>query len=71
MTRRTTIDIDDALLSSAQEVLGTKGLKDTVDRALGEIVRAARRRELAEQLRTGDGIDRGEELLHESRAWRR
>lgn len=53
--------VDDALLAQAQAALGTTGLKDTVDRALGEAVRAQRRRELLQQLREGEGFDR--ELL--------
>lgn len=57
MTRRTTIDVDDELLAQAQAVLGTRGLKDTVDRALTEIVRADRRRRLAEGLRDGTAFD--------------
>lgn len=53
--------VDDALLAEAQAALGTTGLRDTVDRALGEAVRAERRRDLLDQLRTGEGFDR--ELL--------
>jgi Arc/MetJ family transcription regulator len=41
--RRTTIDIDDALLARAQVALGTTGLKDTVDAALREAVRQSAR----------------------------
>lgn len=71
MARRTTIEVDEQLLDAARQVLGTRGLKDTVDRALSEIVRAHRRRELAEQLHTGEGIDRGDAVLSRSREWRR
>lgn len=53
--------VDDELLAQAQSALGTAGLKDTVDRALTEAVRAQRRRELMERLETGEGFDR--ELL--------
>lgn len=56
--RRTTIMVDDELLSHARDALGTKGLKDTVDRALEDAVRASRRRRLAERLESGDGFDR-------------
>ena len=55
--RKTTIAIDEEKLESAKEILGTSGIRDTVDAALGEItVRAARER-LIEQLRTMDGLD--------------
>jgi Arc/MetJ family transcription regulator len=66
--RKTTIEVDEELLARAQEVLGTKGLKDTVDRALHEVWRAEMRRQLLEQLRTGEGIDVGPEMLEETRA---
>ncbi len=69
--RRTSLEIDEERLSRAQQVLGTKGVKDTVDRALGEVVRADLRRRLAERIRTGDGIDRTEQLLEASRRWQR
>ncbi len=70
VTRRTTIEIDEALLAEAQQVLGTSGLKETVDLALTEVVRAERRRRLAARLRTGAGLDLGPEVLAESRRWR-
>jgi Arc/MetJ family transcription regulator len=37
--RRTTVDIDEDMLTKAREILGTSGIKDTVDEALREIVR--------------------------------
>ena len=57
MIRRTTIEIDDELLAQAAEALGTTGMRETVHRALDEAVRATLRRELADQLRTGEGLD--------------
>jgi Arc/MetJ family transcription regulator len=44
--RRTTLDIDEDMLSKAREILGTRGVKDTVDEALREVVR----REAGERL---------------------
>lgn len=44
MTKRL-VDIDDETLEAAQGVLGTTTIKDTVNTALGETVRAAQRRE--------------------------
>lgn len=67
MKRRTTIEIDDDLLGQAREVLGTKGLRDTVEAALDEVVKAALRRRLAERLKTGRGLDLGPEILAEIR----
>lgn len=69
--RRTSLEIDEEILERAQRVLGTHGIKDTIDKALDEVLRADLRRRLAERIRTGDGVDRSEELLQESRSWRR
>lgn len=69
--RKTTIEIDIDLLARAQEVLGTKGVKETVDKALEEVWRAEMRRRLIERLRTGEGLDLGPEMLKEVRSqWR-
>ena len=67
MSRRTTLEVDDALLNQAQIALGTKGLKETVDKAFREAVRRHLRERLAERIRTGSGVDRSPELLAESR----
>lgn len=44
--RRTSIEIDQERLDRAQDILGTSGIKDTVNRALDEVVRADLRRRL-------------------------
>lgn len=49
--------IDDELVAEAGRALGTTTMRETVDRALTEVVRAQRRRRLAERLRTGEGMD--------------
>ena len=41
---RTTVNIDDASLNAARAALGTSGLTETVNRALQEVARQARRR---------------------------
>lgn len=41
---RTTVNIDDASLNAARDALGTKGLTETVNRALAEVARQARLR---------------------------
>jgi len=51
-------------------VLGTHGLKETVDRALTEVVRASRRRELANRLASGAGLDFDEQTITAARHWR-
>lgn len=65
--RRTTIEVDEDLLAKAQDVLGTSGLKDTVDAALDEVVRAHLKRRLIERIKTGKGIDRSPHLLRAAR----
>ncbi len=55
--RKTSIAIDDDLLRRAAEVLGTDGLKATVDGALHEVIAADARRRFAQRLRTMNGID--------------
>jgi Arc/MetJ family transcription regulator len=67
MKRRTTIEIDDALLGKAREVLGTRGLRDTVEAALDQVVKAALREDLIRQFESGDGLDLGDEILAEIR----
>lgn len=70
VTRRTTIEIDEALLAAAQHALGTTGLKDTVDGALTAVVRAERRRRLAYRLRTQSGVDFDAPTATQARTWR-
>ncbi len=68
MKRRTTIEIDDELLSRARKVLGTKGLKDTIEAALDEVVKAELRRQLVDRITRPDGLDR-DALLEARRTW--
>jgi len=51
------VDIDDQLLRSATSVLGTSTMKETVNSALEEVVRAARRRRHADRLARRQGLD--------------
>jgi len=69
--RRTSLAIDEERLARAQRALGTTGIKDTIDRALDEVVRADLRRRLAKRVQSGKGIDRGDEVLAASRRWQR
>jgi len=55
--RRTSLDLDMGLLARAQEVLGTRGIKDTIDRALEEVIVAEARRWNIEYLRNLESID--------------
>ena len=64
--RRTTLDIDEDMLSKAREILGTSGVKDTVDEALREVVRMEAGRRLIAWYK--DNPDFGDPEIRE-RAW--
>jgi Arc/MetJ family transcription regulator len=65
---RTTLDIDDEMLAKAREILGTRGIKDTVDEALREIVRREAGRRLIARLKENEDL-RNPEIME--RAWPR
>lgn len=67
---KTMVDIDSELLTAARTELGAKTIKETVNRALAEIVAAAARRRLVEQLRTADGLDLADPDRARDEAWR-
>ena len=54
---RTTLEIDERKLAKARRVLGTKGIKDTIERALDEVIAYEARRKAVERLRTMDGLE--------------
>jgi hypothetical protein len=66
---KTTLVIDDAKLRRVRKLLGTTGIKNTIDRALDEVIALDARRRLVEKLRSMDGMD-----LHDPKvkaaAWR-
>lgn len=66
--RRTTLDIDDDMLAKAREILGTNGIKDTVDEALREIVRREAGRRLIARLKENEDLANPEIM---ARAWPR
>ncbi|MGH2351824.1 MAG: type II toxin-antitoxin system VapB family antitoxin [Chloroflexota bacterium] len=55
--RKTTLEIDEALFQRARDVLGTHGLKATVQRAFEEVLAADARRRALRQLQEMDGLD--------------
>jgi Arc/MetJ family transcription regulator len=64
--RRTTLEIDEDMLSQAREILGTKGVKDTVDEALREIVRREAGKRLIKWLKENEDLHNPEIMRH---AW--
>ena len=67
MVHRTTIELDETLLAESRKILGTNGIRDTVERALEEVIKADRRLRLRTRIRSGDGVDRGPDLLDATR----
>jgi Arc/MetJ family transcription regulator len=66
---RTLIDIDDALLLQAQQVLGTDTKKDTVNSALAEVVALQARRNFLAAARGGAFADLADPDVR-GEAWR-
>jgi hypothetical protein len=66
---KTTLVLDDAKLRRAQKALGTRGIKDTIDRALDEVLALEARRRLVDRLRASRGVDLADEKIMR-RAWR-
>ncbi len=61
--------LDDAKLRRARRILGTKGIRDTIDRALDEVLAVDARRRLVEKLRTMKGLDLDNAEIM-AKAWR-
>ena len=66
--RRTTLDIDENMLAKAREILGTRGIKDTVDEALREVVRREAGRWLIARLKENEDLANPEIM---AKAWPR
>jgi Arc/MetJ family transcription regulator len=56
-THKTSVEVDEKLLGEAQRVLGTKTIRETIQRALEEVVRAEARREETDALATMKDLD--------------
>jgi len=56
-TRKTSVEINEELLAAAQRVLATTTIKDTIEGAFREILRAEARRAEVEALSTMKGMD--------------
>lgn len=67
--RKTSVEVDDRLLGQVRELLGTSSIKETIDGALREVVRAEARRREIRALAVMDGLDLADEKVM-ARAWR-
>jgi hypothetical protein len=67
--RKTTVWIDPQKLERARRVLGTRGIRDTVEGALDEVLAIQARRRLVERLRKMKGLDLDDPAVMKG-AWR-
>ncbi|MEA2558659.1 MAG: hypothetical protein QOH06_163 [Acidobacteriota bacterium] len=67
--RKTSVEINEDLLTAVQRVLSTATLKETIEQAFREVLRAEARREEVEALSTMRGMDLSDEKVM-SGAWR-
>lgn len=65
--RRTSIEIDETLLKEAQRILGTAGVRDTVEGAWRELLRRERLAQLADDLANGRLLDAAPGLVADAR----
>lgn len=68
--RKTSVRIDEELLSAAREALGTDTIRETIDRALREVLRARARAAEVRALATMEGLDLADADVMAG-AWRR
>ncbi len=67
--RKTSVGIDEELLTAVQRVLSTATIKDTIEEAFREVLRAEARREEVAALTTMRDMDLADPAVM-SRAWR-
>lgn len=67
---KTTLTVDDSKIRKARRVLGTKGIRDTIERALDEVIAQDARARAVERLLRLEGLDRDVLLKARHGAWR-
>jgi Arc/MetJ family transcription regulator len=67
--RKTSVEINDELLTAVQRVLSTATIKETIEEAFREVLRTEARREEVEALSTMRGMDLADQEVM-SGAWR-
>ena len=68
-TRKTSVALDEGLLSSVQETLSTRTIKETIEQAFLEVLRMRARQEEIQALSTMDGMDLADDGVMAG-AWR-
>jgi Arc/MetJ family transcription regulator len=66
--RKTSVIIDRELLSAVQQLLNTRTVKDTIEQAFLEVLRARARSEEVDALTARKGMDLGDDEVM-SKAW--
>lgn len=66
---KTTVDVDQGKVAAAREVLGTRTLRDTIDRALDVVLAEKATERLIRRLQTMDGLELDDPDVMRS-AWR-
>ena len=67
---KTSLVVDERKIVRVRKLLGTRGIRDTIDRALDEVIAVRSRLRAIEQLRTMEGLDEGILLNARKDAWR-
>ena len=67
--RKTSVEINEELLTAVQRVLSTATIRETIEEAFREVLRAEARREEIAALSTMSGMDLADPAVM-SRAWR-
>ena len=67
--RKTSVEINEELMTAVQRVLSTATLKETIEEAFREVLRADARREEVAALSTMSGMDLADQDVM-SRVWR-
>ena len=69
-TRKTSVEINEELLGVVQQILATSTVRETVEEAFREVVRAQARREEVKALSSMHGMDLDKPEVM-ARAWRK
>ncbi len=67
--RKTSVAVDDRLIEQARSLLGATSIKETIDRALREVLRNEARRQEIRALAAKDDLDLADEEVMAG-AWR-
>lgn len=67
---KTTLLVDDAKIRKARQALGTKGIRDTVDKALDEVIATRSRRKFVDDMLSLKWFDKEVLMNVRKEAWK-